>query len=70
VKDALPTTAAPRRASCGRYVLGDLIDVGTAETDGLSGGTQGTRAKPLRLRDLFQRDAAARVTGFLQRRES
>jgi hypothetical protein len=81
---ALPTTAEQRRAYCGRYTLGDLTYVVRCETDGLTGGTQGKPAKPLRLestdvffvpgeprlRYLFQRDAAGRVTGFLQRRES
>ncbi|HZW87854.1 MAG TPA: nuclear transport factor 2 family protein [Myxococcaceae bacterium] len=81
---ALPTTAEQRRVYCGRYSLGDLTYVVRCETDGLTGGTQGKPAKPLRLespdvffipgeprlRYLFQRDAAGRVTGFLQRRES
>jgi hypothetical protein len=81
---ALPTTTEQRRAYCGRYVLGDLTYVVRCETDGLTGGTQGKPAKPLRLesqdvffvpgeprlRYLFQRDATGRVTGFLQRRES
>jgi hypothetical protein len=81
---ALPTTAEQRRAYCGRYALGDLTYVVRCETDGLTGGTPGKPAKPLRLestdvffipgeprlRYLFQRDAAGRVTGFLQRRES
>jgi hypothetical protein len=52
--------------------------------DGLTGGSPGKPSKALRfetmdvlfvpgeprLRYLFQRDAAGRVTGFLQRRES
>jgi len=81
---ALPTTVEQRRVYCGRYSLGDLTYVVRCETDGLTGGTQGKPAKPLRLespdvffipgeprlRYLFQRDAAGRVTGFLQRRES
>jgi len=81
---ALPTTAEQRRAYCGRYALGDLTYLVRCETDGLTGGTPGKPAKPLRLespdlffvpgeprlRYLFQRDAAGRVTGFLQRRES
>jgi hypothetical protein len=81
---ALPTTAEQRRAYCGRYVLGDLTYVVGCQNDGLTGGTQGKPAKPLRLestdvffipgeprlRYLFQRDPSGRVTGFLQRRES
>ena len=81
---ALPTTAAQRRAYCGSYALGDLTYLVRCETDGLTGGSPGKPAKPLRLespdvffvpgeprlRYLFQRDAAGRVTGFLQRRES
>jgi Domain of unknown function (DUF4440) len=81
---ALPTTAEQRRAYCGRYSLGDLSYVVRCETEGMTGGTQGKPAKPLRLesadvffvpgeprlRYLFQRDVAGRVTGFLQRRES
>lgn len=81
---ALPITAEQRRAYCGRYTLGDLSYVVRCENDGLTGGTPGKPAKPLRLessdvffvpgeprlRYLFQRDAAGRVTGFLQRRES
>jgi hypothetical protein len=81
---ALPTTAEQRRAYCGRYLLGDLTFVIRCEMDGLTGGTQGKPAKPLRLestdvffvpgeprlRYLFQRDGAGRVSGFLQRRES
>jgi hypothetical protein len=81
---ALPTTAEQRRAYCGRYRLGDLTYLVECETDGLTGGTPGKPRKPLRLespdvffvpgeprtRRIFQRDAAARVTGFLERRES
>jgi hypothetical protein len=81
---AIPTTAEQRKAFCGRYALGDLTDVVRCETDGLTGGSPGKPSKALRfetmdvlfvpgeppLRYLFQRDAAGRVTGFLQRRES
>ena len=80
----LPTTAEQRRAYCGRFALGDLTYVVRCETDGLTGGSQGKPGKPLRLespdvffvpgeprtRRIFQRDAAGRVTGFLERRES
>lgn len=81
---AIATTAEQRKALCGRYALGDLTYVVRCETDGLTGGSPGKPSKPLRfetqdvlfvpgeprLRYLFQRDAAGRVTGFLQRRES
>jgi len=81
---AIATTAEQRTAFCGRYALGDLSYVVRCETDGLTGGSPGKPSKPLRfetldvlfvpgeprLRYLFQRDAAGRVTGFLQRRES
>ncbi|HZX41282.1 MAG TPA: hypothetical protein VFE93_05535, partial [Myxococcaceae bacterium] len=54
------------------------------ETEGLTGGTPGRPVKPLRLespdvffvpgeprtRRFFQRDAAGRVTGVVERRES
>jgi len=81
---ALPTTAEQRRAYCGRYRLGDLTYVVECEADGLTGGLPGKPRKALRLesadvffvpgeprtRRIFQRDAAGRVTGFLERRES
>jgi hypothetical protein len=81
---ALPTTADQLRPYCGRYVLGDLSYVVRCETEGLTGGTPGRPVKPLRLespdvffvpgeprtRRFFQRDAAGRVTGVVERRES
>jgi uncharacterized protein DUF4440 len=80
----LPTTAEQRRAYCGRYALGDLTYEVQCEGDGLTGGTPGRPAKSLRLespdvffvpgeprtRRIFQRDAAGRITGFVERRES
>jgi hypothetical protein len=81
---ALPTTAEQRRPYCGRYALGDLTYEIQCEAEGLTGGTPGRPAKPLRLespdvffvpgeprtRRIFQRDAAGRITGFVERRES
>ena len=81
---AVPTTAEQRRPYCGRYVLGDLSDLVRCEADGLTGGAPGAPGKPLRLespdvffvpgepriRRIFQRDAAGRITGFAERRES
>lgn len=81
---ALPTTPEQRRAYCGRYALGDLTYIVRCETDGMTGGSPGKPGKPLRLespdvffvpgetrtRRIFQRDAAGRVTGFVERRES
>jgi Domain of unknown function (DUF4440) len=81
---ALPTTTEQRRPYCGRYTLGDLVYLIRCETDGLTGGSPGKSAKPLRLetpevffvpgeprtRRIFQRDATGRITGFLERRES
>ena len=81
---AVPTTADQRRPYCGRYVLGDLSYLVRCEADGLTGGTPGAPGKPLRLespdvffvpgepriRRIFQRDAAGRITGFAERRES
>jgi hypothetical protein len=80
----LPTTAEQRRAYCGRYALGDLTFEIQCEADRLTGGTPGRPAKSLRLespdvffvpgeprtRRIFQRDAAGRITGFVERRES
>ncbi len=81
---AVPTTPEQLRAYCGRYALGDLGYVVRCEADGLTGGQLGRAPKPLRLespdvffvpgeprtRRIFQRDAAGRVTGFVERRES
>lgn len=69
----------------GRYVAGDSL-VYLVEWDGkqLMGGRQGGAMKPLlvevrdvlfisgqpRIRKIFQRDAAGRITGFVDRRES
>jgi len=72
------------RRSAAAMALGILTDVVRGETDGLIGGSPGKPSKPLRfetadvlfvpgesrLQCEFQRDAAGRVTGFLQRRES
>ena len=81
---ARPTTAEQRRPYCGRYALGDLTWVVQCEAGGLTGGLPGRRPKRLELespdvffvpgeprtRRIFQRDAAGRINGFVERRES
>ena len=81
---ARPTTAEQRRPYCGRYALGDLTWVVQCEAGGLTGGPPGRRPKRLELespdvffvpgeprtRRIFQRDAAGRINGFVERRES
>lgn len=81
---AITLPAAALDAYAGRYEAGpDLVYVIARDGDHLIGGREGKPAKPLaaetpdvlfapdqlRIRKIFRRDAAGRITGFVDRRE-